>query len=84
MSDELKERIEEVEELVEESQESAIELQEEVEHLSSELSGSISQDELYEQKESIMNKAYDAGFKASSRGDAQMKSWLNYKIEERV
>jgi hypothetical protein len=84
MSNELKERIEELEELLEESQELIIELQEEVEHLSIDLQGSISQDDLYEQKEVIMSTAFDAGYMAGDRGDAQMKSWLNYKIEARV
>ena len=81
MSKEQKERIEELEEMLDESKESISELQEENGYLSNELQDSISQDELYEQKESIMNAAYDAGFNASSRGDAQLKSWLNYKIE---
>ena len=81
MSIEQKERIEELEELLEESQESLIELQDEVEQLTSELGDSLSQEDYYKQKESLTNKAYDAGFAASSRGDTQMKSWLNYKIE---
>ena len=81
MSDEQKERIEELEELLDESKESLSDLQNEVEQLSSELSCSFSQDELYEKKESFMNEAYNAGYDAGYAKEYKMKSWLNYKIE---
>jgi predicted transcriptional regulator len=84
MSDEQQERIEELEELLEESQESLICRQDEVEQLTSELSDSLSQEDYYEQKESIMNKSFNAGFDANLRGEPRLKSWLNHKIEARI
>jgi len=71
---------EEINEL-EESEQNIEELSDEVSELQNQIDDFNSS---MGDREQVSEKAFNAGYDACRVGGAQLKSWLNYKIEERL
>ena len=82
--DDLQERIDELEEQLEEANQEIEDLSSEVSSLTCELVEYAAMELENEQRESLCESSFNAGYSSKEIGVTRIKGWLNYKVEARL